>query len=498
MRIDERHAGKASDRTNKTKDKETSERGGAIADLDDIYKEAGDWKVNLGEEKIHATRLPGRFRRIKWFTASLYLLYFMGPYIRWNGRQAILFDIPGRKYHIFGATIWPQDIWMLALLLISFFIGLYAITAMAGRVFCGYFCWQTVWTDVYTWIEEKLEGPPAKRRTLDRAPWSFHKLRIKTVKHALWLLLSALTGITFTAYFIDSFELWRRYFYLEGPIYIWVTPLPFLIGSYIGVGFMREQICFWLCPYARIQGVMTDSETIMPTYDIRRGEPRMKLKRAGKEDVIAGDCVDCGLCVAVCPTGVDIRDGQQEGCITCALCVDACDSIMEKVGRPKGLIRYMSLKDMLGEKTPPFYRRPRILAYWLSLALAATLVIYGFTSSSPMSLTVLHERQPLYTLLSTGEMQNKYTLKIVNRTGRSLDVKISIDADKGFELRSPVEAVKVKTGKVASVAAFVVSSPGAGVSGRAPVRFIVYDVDDREISAWYESFFAGPGTDERL
>ncbi|MBI4665430.1 MAG: cytochrome c oxidase accessory protein CcoG [Nitrospinae bacterium] len=439
--------------------------------------------------------MPGRFRRLKWLVASIYLLYFIGPYLRWDGRQALLLDIPARKYHIFSLTIWPQDVWMLSLLLLTFFITLFAATTIAGRVFCGYVCWQTVWTDVYTLIEEWIEGPPAQRRALDKAPWSLHKLRVKAPKQAAWLVLSGLTGITFTAYFMDVFELWGRYFSLEGPVYIWVTPLPFMIGSYIGAGFMREQICFWLCPYARIQGVMTDPETLMPTYDNLRGEPRGKLVKCAMTGVKNGDCIDCNLCVAVCPTGIDIRNGQQEGCITCALCVDACDTVMEKTGRPTGLVRYMSLKESHGEAHRAAFKRPRVLIYSAIVIAAISGVIYGATHLAPMTLTVIHERQPLFVTLSDGSIQNSYTVKILNKTDKPMEYRITASGVDGLGLDvmgGPV--ARVEAGKVAPVQARIRVPKGKMAVESAPVYFEAESLSDSAIGDRYESVFISPKT----
>jgi polyferredoxin len=305
--------------------------------LDDLYAEASHWHVNTGKETIHAKRVGGRFRTLKWWSSAVWLAFFLGPYLRWDGRQAVLFDIPSRQYHIFGATVLPQDFWMLSLLLLFFAILLAVVTATAGRVWCGYFCFQTVWTDLFTLIEEKFEGPPQARRKLDAAPWS-EKLRIKVPKHLVWILIGMVTGASFVAWFTDGWAMWGQLLRLELPPVAYVTIAVFTAFTYVFAGHMREQVCFWLCPYARLQGVMYDRETILPTYDLKRGEPRGRVRRG---DAVSeqGDCIDCRQCVAVCPTGIDIREGQQEGCITCALCIDACDAVMDKVDRPRGLIR---------------------------------------------------------------------------------------------------------------------------------------------------------------
>ena len=473
------------------KEVKKEETGGEdLSALDKIYSETGHWSVNLGEKTIHAKRMDGRFRRIKWYVASIYLLYFIGPFLRWDGRQAILFDIPARKYYLFGFTFWPQDVWMLSLLLLTFFMTLFAVTAFAGRVFCGYICWQTVWVDVYTWIEEKLEGEPSARRALDAAPWTSRKVGIKAAKHSIWLALSALTGITFTAFFIDVFELWGRYFSLQGPVYIWAVPAPFLIGSYIGVGFMREQICFWLCPYARIQGVMTDVESLIPTYDYRRGEPRGKIRKGGVFS--GGDCVDCNMCVAVCPMGVDIRNGLQEGCITCGLCIDACDMVMEKTGRQKGLISYLSLNQLRDIMHRPWLKRPRSLVYTGIIILAVIGILYGVGSRAPFRVAVLHERNPLFTRMSDGSIQNSYTVKITNRTGEDNDCSVMVTGVPGRDLA--FEALKANThaGKVTPFTIRLKAMEQDLTTASTPISIELFCTGQPESAARTISVFMGP------
>ncbi|MBI3582037.1 MAG: cytochrome c oxidase accessory protein CcoG [Nitrospinae bacterium] len=462
-----------------------SAKGNKQLSLDELYLEAGHHQVNLGAKKIHAKRIPGKFRNLKWFAASLYILFFIGPYFRWEGRQAVLFNVPERQYHLFELTLWPQDVWILSLALLTFFLALYAATAMAGRVFCGTFCWMTVWTDVYTWIEEKMEGSPPQRRALDSAPWGARKLAIKTGKTLVFLLLGVATGVTFTSYFIDAGDLWRRYLSLRGPVEIWVTPLPFVIGTYLGVGIMREQFCFWLCPYARIQSAMQDSETIIPTYDVRRGEPRGRHKD--------GDCIDCHLCVGVCPTGVDIRDGMQEGCIMCALCIDACNSVMRKVDKPEGLIRYGSLDEFLGLPVVPLYKRPRIIMYAILLASTLSGIVWGLTHLGAVQLNVIHERQPLYVMLSDGGVQNKYTLRIVNKSDTTLNLRFAVSDLPGAVLVSPDAAVRVAPGRVLPLNATVRMPRSRAGKGSVKVEFHVLDSATGAFITETESRFIGPG-----
>jgi len=443
------------------------------AAVEALYDDAEHWHVNTGGATIHAKRIHGRWRTIKWLTASVWLVFFLGPYLRWDGRQAVLFDIPNRQYHLFGVTILPQDFWMLSLLLLFFAILLAVATALAGRVWCGYFCFQTVWTDIFTWIEERLEGPPAQRRRLDQAPLDRTKLRIKSTKHALWLLIGFATGFSFVSWFTDAPSLWADFLTGEANAAVYGTVALFTAGTYVLAGFLREQTCFWLCPYARIQGVMLDRTTVVPTYDERRGEPRGRLKKGGAADQATGDCVDCRQCVAVCPTGVDIREGQQEGCITCALCLDACDEVMDKVGRPRGLIRYASLDEMQGRPTRPMLKRPRVWVYATILLAAVSGILYGMSSLDAIDLKVLHERAPLFVTLSDGSIQNKYTLKMLNKMPEELTVRISVSGPEGLTLVGAEQPVTIHEGGVTPAMVFVKVPRRHLDAEQVPIRFRV-------------------------
>ena len=468
----------------------TSHRDQAVEDL---YAEAGHWEVNIGDETIHAKRVSGRWRTIKWWSAAVWLIFFFGPYLRWDGRQAVLFDIPNRQYHIFGATVLPQDFWMLSLLLLFFAILLAVATALAGRVWCGFFCFQTVWTDVFTWIEEKLEGQPPARRKLDKAPWTFKKLRLKFIKHFLWLLIGFATGFAFVSWFVDAPTLWSTFFTGEASTPVYVTVALFTAGTYGLAGWLREQTCFWLCPYARIQGVMLDRTTLVPTYDFHRGEPRGRIKK-GQKAQNTGDCIDCKQCVAVCPTGIDIRHGQQEGCITCALCIDACDAVMEKVGRPKGLIRYASLDELEGKPTKPMLRRPRVWVYSAILIAALSGIVYGLTSLDPIQLKILHERAPLFVTLSDGSIQNKYTLKILNKLNEDLSLKISASGPESMKLIGADQPVQAHHGFVSPAMVFVRVPKEALHGERTPILFRVEGKrsDGQPVATQRTSVFFGP------
>jgi len=459
-----------------------------------IYHEFETWKVNRGEKTIHAKRIPGFFRTVKTYTQlALWLPFFLLPYLRWNDKQAILFDIQNRQFHFFNITVLPQDIWMLSLVLLIAAMTLFAVTSVASRVWCGYFCFQTAWTDWFTWLEDKIEGNPVARRKLDDAPLSLDKIRKKGLKHALWMLIALLTGISFSIWFVDAFEYWNNLIRLDLPRVGWIVLAMFFLGTYILAGYLREQACIWLCPYARIQGVMGDAQTILPTYDVNRGEPRGKLRRGAETGAPQGDCIDCFQCVQVCPTGVDIRDGQQLGCITCGLCLDACDAIMDKIGKPRGLIRYASLDELSGKPAKKMYQHPRTLVYVGIILIALLGIVYGLTHLGSMALKVLPERQPLFVSMSDGSIQNKYVFKVLNKTAGDIHVKVT--AESGIEGQVLIGAENpplTHHGRTTSFTLFV-KAPGANVKQEVtPIHFRVEGVEDPNVFAEYSSKFNAP------
>ncbi len=464
--------------------------------IEELYAEANEHKINVGDVKIHAKRMKGKFRSIKWLTNSIWLILFFGPYLRWNGHQAVLLDIPNRQFHIFNITLLPQDLWMLSFVLLFFAILLAVVTALAGRVWCGFFCFQTVWTDVFTWIEDKIEGGPAKRRKLDKAPWDVKKITMRAKKYLLWLLISVFTGISFVAWFTDSFQLWKDLFTLQASSTVWITILMFTVGTFYLAGFLREQTCFWLCPYARIQAVMIDDTSIVPSYDVPRGEKRGRLVKGKPVSEDQGDCVDCNQCVAVCPTGVDIRGGQQEGCIMCGLCLDACDAVMDKIGKPKGLIKYASWDGIRGKEEKPLFKRPRVWLYTTIMTIALAGIIYGLSGMESIELKVIHARQPLFVLQSDGTIQNRYTLKVLNKLPADMDVKVSVKEHdlKGLIISGADKPVKAHHGTVTPVTIFVRVPKKNLTEQSVPLTFVV-DGKDESGQVYHserESVFIGP------
>jgi cytochrome c oxidase accessory protein FixG len=312
----------------------------------------------------------------------------------------------------------------------------------------------------------------------------------------LWLLVGFVTGFSFVTWFSDAPSLWGDFFIGEANGAVYAAVVLFTAGTYVLAGFLREQTCFWLCPYARIQGVMLDKTTIVPTYDLKRGEPRGRVKKGETEDNRStGDCVDCKQCVAVCPTGIDIRHGQQEGCITCALCIDACDEVMEKVGRPKGLIRYASLDELEGKSTKAMLKRPRVWVYSTILIVALAGIAYGMSSLDAIDLKVLHERAPLFVTLSDGSIQNRYTLKMLNKMPEDLSVRISAAGPAGLKLIGADAPVTVHHGGVTAAGVFVKVPKKNLTKAQEPIVFHVEAVrpNGQTVQSDRESVFVGPG-----
>ncbi len=442
------------------------------------------------EGTIHAKRMSGAFRKAKWLIASVWISLFVFPYLQWGDRQAILFDIAGRQFHIFGLTILPQDLWVLSLGLLFGGLLLAVSTAIAGRVWCGFFCFQTVWADVFTWIEEKIEGPPNKRIRLDKEPFSLKKLKIKLPKWLLWAFIGFMTGFSFVAYFTPALDLWARMFAFKWSSTETTVILSLAFATTFFAGFLREQTCIGFCPYARIQGAMIDTETILPTYDLDRGEPRGRLKRAKKVQVAPslGDCIDCNLCVVVCPTGVDIRKGQQFGCITCGLCIDACDSVMDKINKPRGLIRYASLVEFEGKPAVAFLKRPRVIVYSSIMTLVAMILVLGLWTMSPIDVTVLHHRAPLFVLMSNGDIQNRYKIRIINKSAHPMEASITVTGHDNLMYKVN-EVVRIEPGSLSSTTLFVRIPRKELTLYSTPIYVHVQDLNNAEVYETSQSIF---------
>lgn len=394
---------------------------------------------------IYPRSVKGRFRNLKWAILALaYGVYFLLPWLRWERAvgipQAVAFDIEGRRFYIFDLVVHAQDIFWLAGFLVVAALLLFFVTGIAGRVFCGYFCFQTLWTDVYVLIERLVQGERPARIRLDKQPWNAEKLAKKSLTHALWLLVGFWTGLTFTLYWGDAPHLFAAFFTGGAPFPAYATTLFLTLTTYVMAGLAREQVCTYMCPYARFQGAMFDRDTLIVAYDEKRGEGetgRHKIARGFKSredrDVEgAGDCIDCGYCVQVCPTGIDIRNGMQYQCISCALCIDACDTIMDSLGWPRGLIKYTSEKAQHGEKTRFF--KAKNIGYGAAALGSALALVLSVVGQVPLDFSVEQVRQPLFVQLSDGRIQNSYEIKINNKTDRAVPFALSVEDLPGADL----------------------------------------------------------------
>ncbi|MBV7317503.1 cytochrome c oxidase accessory protein CcoG [Shewanella sp. NIFS-20-20] len=351
-------------------------------------------------------------RRMGWIAMAFFLLL---PWLPWGDRQAVWFNLAEQKFHIFGLTIWPQDLTLLAAVFMIAAFGLFFITTYLGRVWCGYTCPQTVWTFIFIWFEEKIEGARNKRIKLDQMPWSFNKIWRKTAKHSVWLLISWVTAMTFVSYFVPTTELYQDFFSLNagGGIYFWV--MFFTLATYGNAGWMREIMCLHMCPYARFQSAMFDKNTYIVGYDAARGETRgPRSRKADPKALGLGDCIDCDLCVQVCPTGIDIRNGLQYECINCGACIDACDQTMDRMGYQQGLISYTTENKLEGKQEKVL--RPKLLGYGAILIIMILLLSYATASIAPMRVDIIRDRNTLYRINVDGLIENTYTLKILNKT----------------------------------------------------------------------------------
>lgn len=446
---------------------------------------------------IHARSVKGLFNNWRWAMVLLTQALFYGMcWIDWGGRQAVLFHLVERKFYVLGMVFWPQDAIYMAVLLVIAAYSLFLATAIGGRLFCGYACPQTVYTELFMWIERKVEGERPARMKLDAQPLDARKFRLKATKHGLWLLVALWTGITFVGYFTPIKELLPsiRVFTL-GP---WETFWIFFYGGflYLMAGFMREQVCKYMCPYARFQGVMFDPDTLIITYDAARGEPRGLRKKNPEPDAQKlGDCVDCGICVQVCPTGIDIRNGLQYECIACAACIDACDEVMDKVGSPRGLVRY-STENALARKYGPrdiigHLMRPRTLLYTFVLLAIVIVTAWSLSNRIPLKVDVLRDRSMLYREADDERIENVYTLNVMNTDDQSHRYALSVSGVPGIEIvGQPVVELTAATSRRVVVVASV--AEGDAAKGSNKIQFEIRAADNDSIVTHEKTTFFMP------
>jgi cytochrome c oxidase accessory protein FixG len=446
---------------------------------------------------IYAKRVRGFFDN--WRIALVIftqVLFYGGLWLTWNDRQAILLHLVERKFYIFGVVFWPQDVIYLTALLIVSAYGLFLVTAIAGRLFCGYACPQTVYTQIFMWIENWVEGDRNARIKLDKAPMDARKFRIKATKYLLWSVVGLWTGFTLVGYFTPVDELINNV--LTGQLGPWESFWIFFYGGFtiLMAGFMREQVCKHMCPYARFQSVMFDPDTLIITYDEERGEPRsVRKKNIDAKAAKLGDCVDCNQCVQVCPTGIDIRNGLQYECIGCAACIDVCDQVMDKVGLPRGLIRYSTenaMAEHLGrQEILSHIIRPRILLYTAILIIITGLATWFLMNRIPLKVDIIRDRSTLAREADDGRIENVFMLQIMNTEERPHRYKITVDGLPGAEITGNSE-VDVRAATLQSFNAVVSVPPDASKPGSSPIHFEIVAIDNTDIKVREKAAFLMP------
>jgi cytochrome c oxidase accessory protein FixG len=448
-------------------------------------------KMYAAREEIHPREVKGRYATLRWACVWLTQALFYGlPWLQMHGRQAVLFDLGARKFHLFGLVLWPQDFIYLAALLIVCAYGLFLVTAVAGRVWCGYACPQTVYTEIFLWIERRIEGNRSARIRLDRQPWTLEKLGKRGAKHLAWGLVALWTGFTFVGYFTPVRHLAHEALgFSLGPWELfWV--LFYGLATYGNAGWMREQVCKYMCPYARFQSAMFDRDTLIVSYDVARGEPRGIAKSEPK-----GDCIDCSMCVQVCPTGIDIRKGLQYECIGCAACIDACDSVMDKVDKPHGLIRYATENALAGRWTVAQVRkrilRPRVIGYGLVFVAIAGALFTSLALRTPLKLDVIRDRGAMGREVEDGKIENVYRLQVMNTAERPHLYRVEVAGIDSAAIADE-DVVQLDGASTRAVPVRVRIEAGRAASGSHPIRFTVRALDDPALYVSEKAVFIVP------
>ncbi len=444
-------------------------------------------------QKIYPRQVHGLFAKLKITSVFILLgMYYIFPWLQWNGQQIVLFDLPARQFHIFGLTFWPQDAIYLAFLLIIAAYALFFFTTLAGRLWCGFACPQTVWTETFLWIERLVEGDRPQQMKLDKSPLSARKFRLKATKHSLWILFSLLTGFTFVGYFTPIRVLSAEIFSFSlGP---WETFWLFFysFATYGNAGWLREQVCIYMCPYARFQSAMFDADTLIVAYNEARGEPRGSRKRgADAKEKGLGDCIDCTLCVQVCPTGIDIRNGLQYQCISCSACIDVCDEVMEKMNYPKGLISYTTENTL--RHIPTRILRPRIWIYGALLVIFILTIAYSISQRVPLGMDVIRDRSSsLFREDREGMIENVYVLKVMNMDTQAHDYTVTASGIEGLALRIENTPIRAVSGAILDVPVTLKADPAKLKERSTEVRFVIEATDAPAIKVERETRFLGP------
>ena len=465
------------------------------ADSKNKQNEPAEVSLYEKRKKIYAKGVRGYFDNWRIILVIItQLAFYGGLWLEWNGRQALLFHLVERKFYIFGLVFWPQDVIYLAILLIISAYALFLVTAVAGRLFCGYACPQTVYTQVFMWIENWVEGDRNARMKLDKAPLNARKLRIKSTKFLLWGILSLWTGFTLVGYFTPVDELINNV--LTNSLGPWETFWIFVYAGFamLFAGFMREQVCKYMCPYARFQSVMFDPDTLIITYDPQRGEPRSPRKKDTDTSQL-GDCVDCNQCVVVCPTGIDIRNGLQYECIGCAACVDICDQVMDKVGLPRGLVRYSTENAMAKQQSKAeilnHMIRPRVLVYTAILIVITIIAGWFLAHRIPLKVDIIRDRSTLAREADDGSIENVFMLQIMNTTELPQRYMITVDGLEGAKITGD-SAVDAAAAGLTSFNVVVAAPPDSGKRGSNPIHFTITAEGNPDITLREKASFLLP------
>jgi cytochrome c oxidase accessory protein FixG len=488
--------------------------------------------------KIFPKRASGSFRRFKWIVMAITLaIYYLTPWLRWDRGpfapdQAVLVDLGNRRFYFFFVEIWPQEFFLVAGLLVMAGFGLFLVTSAVGRAWCGYTCPQTVWVDLFLVVERAIEGDRNARMKLDQGPWTTRKIGLRAAKHATWLAIAAATGGAWVFYFADAPALLGDLFTGNAASIAYITIATLTATTYVFGGLMREQVCTYMCPWPRIQAAMLDEHSLTVTYNDWRGEPRTRhAKKAAAEGLSVGDCVDCNACVAVCPMGIDIREGQQLECITCALCIDACDAVMDKLGKERGLISYATLSDYnanmalatnggaaaieparvrapdggLSDRLAHFHVRkifrPRTLIYFAAWTLVGAGLVYALLTRDRLEVNVLHDRNPQFVVLSDGAIRNGYTVKLLNKIPEPRTIIVTLQGLRGAEMSAVgidqaadrSFAVRVEPDRLTSLKVYVRQPPANVADEVQHFRFVIEDKSSYETDSYLAKFEA-PGT----
>jgi len=473
--------------------------------------EFDDGPLYAARKKVYPQKVSGTFRRIKWGLMGVCLsVYYFLPFVRWNRGlgapdQAVLIDFENRRFYFFFIELWPQEVYYFTGLLIIAALALFLMNSIGGRIWCGYLCPQTVWTDLFYAVERLIEGDRRERMKKDAAGWNLERLSETVLKHSIWLMIAWWTGGAWVLYFTDAPTLVKQLITFQAPMlaYIWIGILT--ATTYVLAGYMREQVCVYMCPWPRIQAALTDEWALNVTYRYDRGEERTSLKKARElraQGETVGDCVDCYQCVAVCPTGIDIRNGPQLDCIQCGLCIDACDAVMTKIGRPTRLIGYDNDINIHRREAgkPEVFRmvRPRTITYCGVIAVVAAIMLYALLTRSLLDVNVLHDRNPVAVKLSDGSIRNAYTMRLLNKRG--FDRVIAIDVD------GPVNAIVHVVGadsvtqdrpmivlgrdQTTELRVLVTAPAENNIEKSVPVRFRITDIGLGETAVATDNFVA--------